>query len=241
MKIQAATAFLLATLCAPGLRAAEGEAGLPETAEREGRGSAGYFDSRNWTVFEFDTEVARQVEQFYVRLRDQYGYAPPAEPLDAFQQGAPALTLDALKMALQSSRAASAEIVHLADSLASLLERREEGRLPGDLRGAFERDSERMGVLARQIENDEYLPLLDRGRQTVRTIFPSGSSPKTPGLALAELRRLAEGLERDLAANWAEDRTQVVSVAELSRPSARSLSRRIRQLADSLRSASPKL
>ncbi len=184
-----------------------------------------------------DARMVLELRNFYGRLRSDYGYEPQGEPISNFEEGAPALTRESVRLALQGPLTASRTLRGSIRALARLVDDLEAGRID---RSEFKRDFanhlEKIDLLARSVEKDEYLRLIDLSPDL------KGLAPQTAGSLeslrgrIAELAKVAEQMQSSLAADSHEDSNQVVSVERLSQPSFRTLCQGIERLTVSLRS-----
>ncbi len=185
-----------------------------------------------------DVRMVLELRNFYGRLRSEYGYEPMGEPISNFEEGAPALTRESVRLALQGPLAAARSLRESIDGLSAMIEDLEAGRLDRD---SFKRDFtdhlERVGLLARSVEKDEYLRLIDLRPDQKPSAFETSQSGESLHSRVAELARVAKQMEASLMADSRDDTTQVVSVQSLLQPSFRTLCQGIERLAVSLRSS----
>ncbi len=185
-----------------------------------------------------DPRMVLALKNFYGKLHSDYGYEPQGEPIANFEEGAPALTRESLRLALQGPLAASHSLVLAIDALSRLIDDLEAGRLGrAEFKVDFGNHLERIDSLARVVEKDEYLRLIDLGPDLKGAAPETAQSMESFRLRVAELNRVAKQMQDSLSAGSHEDTTQVVSVQRLSQPSFRTLCQGIERLAVSLRSS----
>lgn len=183
-----------------------------------------------------ESRMVVELDRFYGKLRADYGYEPEGEPVSNFVEGAPALTPESVRLALRRPLAAADSLVESITALAGLIDDLEAGSVARQaFKTQFEHHLERIDSLARLVEKDDYLRLLDLGRDLQSDTLAAAGSLDELRNRVADLGRVARSMRASLASNTSEDWTQVVSVQHLSQPSFRSLCQGIVRLAVSLR------
>lgn len=176
---------------------------------------------------------ARDLGQLYARLRADYGYRPAIDPLSSFSQGAPGLTPESAALALGEARRHADRLTAAVASFERLSE--DKSVDPAAFEDRRSRDLAEIADLADRIQGDAYVRILDR-------IEKGGAhgdlpEPLRPDPTATGLRRLADELQRGVASHLRPQGVQVVDVADLRRPSLESISRAIRDLAETMRAS----
>lgn len=185
-----------------------------------------------------EARLLAELDHFYGKLRADYGYQPQGEPLENFVEGAPALTPESLELALRGPLAAATSLVTSVDALEGLIDDLEAGRF--DLQAfklAFSHELRQIESLARAVEKDEYLKLLDFGRDIKSGSLRSGDSIEALRARVSDLGLVARQVRGALNSDRLEDESRIVSLERLSRPSFRTLCQGIESMASGLRSS----
>ena len=191
------------------------------------RGIAGY-RYQLWDLYNCDL--------FFSRLQMEFGYARGRDAFWTFVQGWPALTPQAAELALTTSTHAADRMLGIAADLSNLLDLYETGALDqAQLENDVKLLLNQLRLQAKQVRSDFYVSYLDQRRTRKSKGFDPASSVDGLRNLISELRTRALDLKRDFDQFFSEDRTRVISVDELTKPSFKSKSKEIDKLATAIK------
>ena len=181
-----------------------------------------------WDLYYCDT--------FYSRLQMEFGYALGRDSFWTFVQGWPALTPQATDLALKTSTNAADRMLRITSDLSHILDLYEAGTIR---QPQLERDVKlllnELRIRAKQVRKDFYVSYLDQRQPLKGQKFGPATSVDGLRNLLSELRSRALDLRRDFDEFFSEDRTRVISVDELAKPSFKSKSKEIDKLASAIK------
>jgi len=173
---------------------------------------------------------------FYSRLQMEFGYALGRDAFWTFVQGWPALTPVATDLALKTSTNAADRMLSITSDLNHILDLYAAGTIG---QPQLEKDVKlllnELRHQAKQVRNDFYLSYLDQRQPLKRDKFNPATSVDGLRNLVSELRSRALDLRRDFDEFFSEDRTRVISVDELAKPSFKSKSKEIDKLASAIK------
>ena len=179
---------------------------------------------------------------FVQQLMRDFRFLPGEEYLWRYAQGDSPLTQAAVTLALRDSTSAAHSLIQVSHRLDQLVASYERGEIDRD---AFNQEvkatTRRIRNYAKKIRKDFYLGYLDAGTDLD---VPGYESPAS----LADLKQLtndlveaAHGINGTLDGFVSRDLSHVVSVGDLQKPSADSLSKRVDSLAKLIEKSSARL
>ncbi len=179
------------------------------------------------------------LEDFFSRLEEDYGYqaAPPARWVA--ERGAPALTPDALYLALKNSRLTASLLIDEVKRLVGELDS------TGGVAPATSADStllidclSRIQELARRLDEDAYLGFLDSGRTRLgrtNSTDPDASFPEAASQLFEKVLQIQAGIDAFLQG----ERHRVVDWRELARSSPLELAREVHSSSSAMAAGLP--
>lgn len=180
--------------------------------------------------------------QFVYRLLSRYQSLPGQLYLWRYAQGDSPLTRESVEMALSKSVKASEALSIASRDLLGLIADYQAGQLAN---ASFEElvkaKTQEIRKHSKNIRKDHLLQYLDNRQDRKLGVAEKAQSVEGLRSLTGELRGLVDQIERDLSSYYAEDKTRVVQIDDLQRPSFDSLTKGIDRLAKTISKSASRL
>lgn len=184
-----------------------------------------------WPGYIYSPMSLYNMDLFFTRLWFRYGYMPRYDYLGIYTQGAPPLSVDAIRLALRDSKDASAGLVQLSLRLETVLNDFKAGRVSQDeFASRVDEILSGLRTYSKFIRNDDSLGYLDQRSDQKVDSFSRAKSINDLEVLVTELERTARQIDSGISALSDGDGIQTVSVENLSQPSFRSMSKKLDRL-----------
>lgn len=191
---------------------------------------------RRWHGYYYNPLGLYYCDRFFARLFFEYGYLSRHDYLWTYAQGSPMLTEDVARLALRKTSELSHRLDQAIASLQRNLQLHRQSQLSRhELQDRVDATINTIRSLNKSLREDFYLDYLDQRKRGEVQSFQLAQSPQELQNLMGEMQRLARQIQIGITSYYERDQARVVSVADLSQPSFRSLSKGIDRLAKKIK------
>lgn len=197
---------------------------------------------RDMTGFRYQPWDLYYCDLFYSRLLMDFGYLYGRDAFWTYAQGGPAINPEAAQLALQTSTRAADRILAATARLGEVLDQYEAGAIGRhDLEDQAKNLVSEIRQQTKRVRNDYYVDYLDQRKNVKVENVDRAKSVVGLRELVEELRSRALELKQDFDEYFKDERTQVISVEELSQPSFKARSKEIDKLTAAIKKSVVKL